>query len=122
MLVFFVRVRGRLSLDILMECGGRTQVRAEIERRLRGVRKLRRDPLLAFHLAVLRYEDGSDHHSRRFMDIVNGADAATRERLRAAAARLARHTQGLLRQALLTFEFETAGHAADRVRRGTAAD
>ena len=93
-------------LDILMECGGRTQVRAEIERRLRGVRKLRRDPLLAFHLAVLRYEDGSDHHSRRFMDIVNGADAATRERLRAAAARLARHTQGLLRQALLTFEFE----------------
>ena len=99
---------GRLPpvLDILMECGGRTQVRAEIERRLRGVRKPRRDPILALHLAVLRYEDGSDHDSRRFMDVVNRADAATRERLRAVAARLARHTRGLLRQALLTFEFE----------------
>ena len=93
-------------LDLLMDCGGRPQVRAEIERRLRGVRKPRRDPLLLFYLAVIRYEEGSDHDSRRFRDVLRGADAATRERLRAAAARLARHTQDPLRHALQTFDFE----------------
>ena len=93
-------------LDILMDCGGRDAVRAEIERRLRGVRKPRRNPLLLFYLAVIRYEEGSDHDSRRFRDVLKKADAATRERLRAAAARLARHAQEPLRHALRTFDFE----------------
>ena len=93
-------------LDILMACGGRVQVRREIERRLRGVRKARRDPLLLFYLAVLRYEDGSDRDARRFEDVLTRADAATRERLRAAGARLARHTHEPLRHALVTFDFE----------------
>ncbi len=93
-------------LDILMDCGGQNEVRVEIERRLRGVRKPRRDPLLLFYLAVIRYEEGSDHDSRRFRDVLKRADAATRERLRAAAARLARHTEEPLRHALQTFDFE----------------
>ena len=93
-------------LDILLECGGWAQVRTEIERRLRGVRKPRRDPVLLFHLAVVRYEAGSDLDSRRFRDVLKRADVTTRERLRTAAARLARHTQDPLRRALLTFDFE----------------
>ena len=103
-------------LDLLMDCGGRPQVRAEIERRLRGVRKPRRDPLLLFYLAVIRYEEGSDYDSRRFRDVLKRADAATRERLRAAAARLARHTQDPLRHALQTFDFEPLGRGAGAAR------
>ena len=93
-------------LDILMECGGRVQVRAEIERRLRGVGKSRRDPVMLFHLAVIRYQDGSDRDSRRFRDVLDSVDPAVRARLRPVAARLARHTQGPLRHALATFDFE----------------
>ena len=93
-------------LDILMDCDRKDEVRAAIERRLRGVRKARRDPLLLFHLAVIRYEEGSDHDARRFRDVLKKADAATRERLRSAAARLARHTEEPLRNALQTFDFE----------------
>jgi len=93
-------------LDILMDCGGQDAVRAAIERRLRGVRKARRDPLLLFYLAVIRYEEGSDHDARRFREVLKRADAATRERLRSAAARLARHTEDPLRNALQTFDFE----------------
>ncbi len=93
-------------LDILMDCGGQHEVRVEIERRLRGVRKPRRDPLLLFYLAVIRYEEGSDHDARRFRDVLKKVDAATRERLRSAAARLARHTEEPLRDALQTFDFE----------------
>ena len=93
-------------LDILMDCDRQDEVRAAIERRLRGVRKARRDPLLLFYLAVIRYEEGSDHDARRFRDVLKKADAATRERLRAAAARLARHTEEPLQNALQTFDFE----------------
>ena len=97
-------------LDILMECGGVdrgwTQARREIERRLRGVRKARRDPLLLFYPAAIRYEDGSDRDARRFEEVLSRADAATRERLRAAGARLARHMYEPLRHALVTFDFE----------------
>ena len=93
-------------LDVLMDCGGQDAVRAAIERRLRGVRKARRDPLLLFYLAVIRYEEGSDHDARRFREVLKKADAATRERLRSAAARLARHTEDPLRNALQTFDFE----------------
>lgn len=93
-------------LDVVLDCGGWREARSAIEKRLRGVRKARRDPLLVFYLAVLRHQDGRDHDGRRFVDVVKKADAATRERLRAAAVRLARHAQGPLRQALLTFDFE----------------
>lgn len=89
-----------------MDCGGRDEVRVEIERRLRGVRKARRDPLLLFYLAVIRYEEGRDDDARRFRDVLKKADTATRERLRSAAARLARHTEDPLRNALQTFDFE----------------
>ena len=103
-----------------MECGGRTQARREIERRLRGVRKARRDPLLLFYLAAIRYEDGSDRDARRFEEVLSRADAATRERLRAAGARLARHTHEPLRHALVTFDFEALDMGPGRPRRGTA--
>ena len=93
-------------LDVLMDCGGRHEVRVEIERRLRGVRKARRDPLLLFYLAVIRYEEGRDDDARRFRDVLKKTDTATRERLRSAAARLARHTEDPLRNALQTFDFE----------------
>jgi len=99
-------VRLPAVFDILMGCGGRDEVRTEIERRLRGVRKARRDPVLLLYLAVIRYEEGSDRDARRFRDVLKKADAATRERLRAAAARLARHTREPLRHALQTFDFE----------------
>ena len=95
------------ALDTLVECGGWNRVRREIERRLRGVRKPRRDPLLLFYLAVARYEGGSDRDARRFEDVLKRADAATRERLRAAGARLARHVHEPLRHALVTFDFES---------------
>ena len=92
--------------DVLMDCGGRGPVRAEIDRRLRGPAKARRDPLLLFYLAVIRHLEGQDRDSRRFAEILKKADSSTRERLRAAAARLARHAHGLLRQALQEFDFE----------------
>ena len=93
-------------LDVVLGCGGPAEARAEIERRMRGVRKAKRDPVLEFHLAVLRYAGGSDHDSRRFTDLLNRVDAAARARLRPVATRLARHASGALRQALLTFRFE----------------
>ena len=92
--------------DVLMDCGGRDVVRAEIERRLRGVAKTRRDPLLLFYLAVIRHLEGQDRDSRRFAEALKRTDSSTRERLRAAAGRLARHAHGLLRQALQEFDFE----------------
>ncbi len=93
-------------LDVVLSCGGHARARAELERRLRGVRKPERDPELELHLAVLRYAGGSDHDSRRFKDLLNRVDPAARARLRPVANRLARHVQGPLRQALLTFDFE----------------
>ena len=93
-------------LDVLLDCDGQHEVRVEIERRLRGIRKPRRDPLLLFYLAVIRYEEGSDHDARRFRDVLKKVDPATRDRLRSAAARLARHTEEPLRHALQTFDFE----------------
>lgn len=93
--------------DMLMDCGRRAPVRAEIDRRLRGLEKARRDPLLLFYLAVIRYHEGHDHDARRFAEVIRGAESSDRERLRAAAARLARHTQGRLRQALQEFDFDS---------------
>ena len=94
------------ALDAVIGGGGRSEARAEVERRLRGVRKSKRDPVLEFHLAVLRYADGADHDSRRFRELLKRVDAAAQARLRPVASRLARYTQGPLREALLTFDFE----------------
>ena len=91
--------------DVLMDCGGRTAVRAEINRRLRGAKKRGRDPLLLLYLAVIRFQEGHDHDSRRFAEALEAAGPSDAERLRAAAARLARHARGILREALQKFDF-----------------
>ena len=91
--------------DVLMDCNGRTLVRAEINRRLRGATQTRRDPLLLLYLAVIRYQEGHDYDSRRFVEALDAAVPSDRERLRAAAARLAGHAQGILREALQKFDF-----------------
>ena len=91
--------------DVLMDCGGRVAVRAEINRRLRGVKKPGRDPLLLLYLAVLRFQEGHDHDSRRFAEALDAAGPSDTERLRAAAARLARSARGILREALQKFDF-----------------
>ena len=91
--------------DVLMDCGGRTAVRAEINRRLRGAKKPGRDPLLLLYLAVIRFQEGQDHDSRRFAEALDAAGPSDTERLRTAAARLARHARGILREALQKFDF-----------------
>ena len=91
--------------DVLLDCGGRTAVRAEIDRRLRGARKPHRDPLLLLYLAVIRFQEGQDHDSRRFKEVLEAADPSDTERLRTAAARLARGARGILREALQKFDF-----------------
>ena len=92
--------------DILMACDELAPVRAEIDRRLRGGKKARRDRLLLFYLAVIRYQEGQDYDSRRFMEVLDTADAADQTRLRAAAARLAGNVYGPLRKALQEFRFD----------------
>ena len=91
--------------DILMDCGGRAEVRAEIARRLRGAPKTRRDPLLLLYLAVIRHLEGQDFGARRFEEALEAAGPSDMERLRAEAAKLARHAQGILREALRKFDF-----------------
>ena len=91
--------------DVLMDCGGRTAVRAEINRRLRGAKKRDRDPLLLLYLAVIRFQEGHDHDSRRFAEALDAAGPSDAERLRAAAARLAQRARGILREALQKFDF-----------------
>ena len=99
---------GRLLavFDLLLECEGRAAVRTEIDRRLQGVGRSRRDPALLFYLAVIRLQEGRDHGFRRILEVVEASGPAERERLRAAAARLARHAHGGLRRALQEFDFE----------------
>lgn len=96
--------------DILMDCDGRAPIRLEIHRRLRdsdlGVSgPARRDSLLLLYLAMIRYQEGRDHDSRRFAEALKAAEPSDRERLRAAAVRLTRHAQGILREALQKFDF-----------------
>ena len=91
--------------DILMDCGGRAAVRAELARRLRGAPKTRRDPLLLLYLAVIRHLEGQDIGARRFEEALSAADSSDLERLRAAAVKLADHAQGILREALRKFDF-----------------
>ena len=104
--------------DILLDCGKRPVVRAEIDRRLQGAKKSHRDPLLLFYLAVIRYLEGKDYDSRRFQEVLGMVDAARREELRAAALRLSRHAQGHLRQALQEFRFEMLDMAFPFARGG----
>ena len=91
--------------DILMDCGGRGAVRAEIARRLRIAGRTRRDPLLLLYLAMIRHLEGQDFGARRFVEALEAAAPSDLERLRAAAARLARHARGILREALRKFDF-----------------
>ena len=95
--------------DLLLDCEGRAAVRGEIDRRLQGVERSRRDPLLLFYLAVIRHQEGLDRGLRRLLEIVEAASPTELERLRAAAARLARHAHGGLRRALQEFDFESPG-------------
>ena len=91
--------------DFLMECGGAGAVRTEINRRLRGSKKSRRDARLLLYLAAIRYRANDDHDSRRFAEALAAAEPSELEGLRAAAARLARHAHGILREALQRFDF-----------------
>ena len=92
--------------DMLLACDQYAPVRTEINRRLQGRKKAQRDPLLLFYLAVIRYQEGQDYDSRRFMEVLDAADAADLARLRAAAARLASYAHGPLQQALQQFRFD----------------
>ena len=91
--------------DILLDCGGRAAVRVEIGLRLSRMDKAERDSLLLLYLAVIRYQEGDDHDSRRFVEALEAAAPSERERLRAGTERLARVTAGILREALQTFDF-----------------
>ena len=92
--------------DVLMDCGGRVPIRTEINRRLRGMKNVRRDPLLLLYSAVIRYQDGLDRGSRRFVEAIDAAGSSDQEQLRAASMRLARHARGALREALQKFDFQ----------------
>ncbi len=94
------------AFDILLDCHGHEAVRAEISRRLAETTAGERDRRLLLYLAAIRYQTGHDLDARRFLDAVAGASASERDRLKACAARLARGTHGLLREALLSFDFE----------------
>ncbi len=92
--------------DTLLACGGRAAVRAELDRRLRGRRARGRDSLLRFYQAVIRYQEGEDHDSKRFADVLKRADPGELQRMRAAASRLAPVADGPLRLALQRFDFD----------------
>jgi len=92
--------------DTLLACGGRKAVRNELDRRLRGAGVTDHGTLLAFYLAVVRYEEREDYGAARFLDIVERAGAAGERRLRAAAKRLAPVVGQPLRQALQQFDFD----------------
>lgn len=94
-------------LDILLDDDGWDIVHAEVDRRLRETGKAKRDPFLLFYLAVIRYEEGQDHDSRRFQEVIEKADAAQQERLRAIALHLSGCVDNQpLSQALREFRFE----------------
>ena len=91
--------------DTLLACGGRKAVRAELYRRMPGSRTTRRDSLLQFYLAVIRYQEGEDHGSLLFAEVLERADPGEHQRMRAAASRLAQIVDGPLRLALQRFDF-----------------
>ena len=91
--------------DTLIACGGRRAVRAELNRRMRGKRTIRRDSLLQFYLAVVRYLGEEDRGSQLFAEVLERADPGERQRMRAAASRLAPVVDEPLRLALQRFDF-----------------
>ena len=91
--------------DTLIACGGHKAVRAELYRRMPGDRTIRRDSLLQFYLAVVRYLQGVDRDSLLFAEVLERAESGEHERLRAAASRLAQVVDGPLRLALQRFDF-----------------
>ena len=91
--------------DTLLACGGRKAVRAELYRRMPGSRTTRRDSLLQFYLAVIRYQEGEDHGSLLFAEVLQRAEPGEHPRMRAAASRLAQVVDGPLRLALQRFDF-----------------
>ena len=98
------------GFDTLLACGGRAQVRAELDRRLCGRRASGGNSLLRFYLAVILYQDREDYGSGRFADVLDGADSGEHQRLRAAAMRLARVADQPLRHALQRFDFKILDH------------
>ena len=92
--------------DALLLSGGYDAVRSELDRRLRADRDARRNPMLLFYLAVVRYQQGLDYDGRRFAEVLERADAGARERLRAVAVRLAHVVDGPLQRALREFDFD----------------
>ena len=91
--------------DTLIACGGRKAVRAELYRRMPGDRTIRRDSLLQFYLAVVRYLEGVDRDSLLFAEVLQRAEPGEHPRMRAAASRLAQVVDGPLRLALQRFDF-----------------
>ena len=91
--------------DTLIACGGRKAVRAELYRRMPGDRTIRRDSLLQFYLAVVRYLEGLDRDSLLFAEVLQRAEPGEHPRMRAAASRLAQIVDGPLRLALQRFDF-----------------
>ena len=91
--------------DTLIACGGHKAVRAELYRRMPGDRTIRRDSLLQFYLAVVRYLQGADRHSLLFAEVLQRAEPGEHQHLRDAASRLAQVVDGPLRLALQRFDF-----------------
>lgn len=92
--------------DILLACQNRSAVRTEISRRLKRLATSDQHALLRLYLAVICHLDGETHGPQSFKSIVDAANPALKERLRAAAARLAQYTHGPLREALQQFNFD----------------
>ena len=91
--------------DTLLACGGQKAVRAELYRRMPGNRTTRRDSLLQFYLAVVRYLEGEDRGSLLFAEVLERAEPGEHQRMRAAASRLAQVVDGPLHLALQRFDF-----------------
>ena len=97
--------------DTLIACGGHKAVRAELYRRMPGNRAIRRDSLLQFYLAVVRYLQGADRDSLLFAEVLDQAEPGEHQRMRAAASRLAQVVDGPLRLALQRFDFDILDRA-----------
>ena len=97
--------------DTLIACGGQKAVRAELYRRMPGDRTIRRDTLLQFYLAVVRYLEGADRDSLLFAEVLERAEPGEHQRMRAAASRLAQVVDGPLRLALQRFDFDILDRA-----------
>ena len=91
--------------DTLIACGGHKAVRSELYRRMPGDRTIRRDSLLQFYLAVVRYLQGVDRDSLLFAEVLQRAEPGEHQGMRAAASRLAQVVDGPLRVALQRFDF-----------------